>query len=91
MKRIFTTNLVIFVSSHPRYYTDYYHLKIAKMLKCGSSKNSFATYQVLNCGQGQHKVNFSCKWKAYPQFGKRYARESMVKIGVRLFLGVSYR
>ncbi|PCS21664.1 hypothetical protein BTN49_2676 [Candidatus Enterovibrio escicola] len=41
--------------------------------------------------KGKYKVNFSCKGKACPQCGKRYARESMVTIGVRLFLGVSYR
>ncbi|WP_097356434.1 transposase zinc-binding domain-containing protein [Candidatus Enterovibrio escicola] len=65
-KRIFTTNWVIFVSSHPRDDTDYYHSGIANMLKCGSSKNGFATYPCLGCGQGQHKVDFSCKGKYCP-------------------------
>nr|WP_150138446.1 hypothetical protein [Candidatus Enterovibrio escacola] len=32
-----------------------------------------------------------CKGKACPQCGQCYARENMVKIGVHLFLGVSYR
>ncbi|WP_097357220.1 transposase zinc-binding domain-containing protein [Candidatus Enterovibrio escicola] len=45
----------------------------------------------MGCGQGQHKVNFSCKGKAYPQCGKRSARESMVKIGIRLFPRVNCR
>ncbi|WP_097357289.1 transposase zinc-binding domain-containing protein [Candidatus Enterovibrio escicola] len=44
----------------------------------------------MGCGQGQHKVNFSCKGKACLQCGKHYARESMVKICVRLFPRVSY-
>ncbi|PCS24265.1 hypothetical protein BTN49_0083 [Candidatus Enterovibrio escicola] len=57
-KRIFTTNWPIFVSSHPRYNTDYYHSEIAKMLKCGRLENGFTTYPCFGCGQGQHKVNF---------------------------------
>jgi hypothetical protein len=36
-------------------------------------------------------VNFSCKGKACPQCGKRYARDSIVKIATKLFPGVSYR
>ncbi|WP_223823738.1 transposase zinc-binding domain-containing protein [Candidatus Enterovibrio escicola] len=55
------------MSSHPCYVTDYHQSEIAKMLKCGSSENGFATYPCLSCGQGQHKVNFSCKGKACPQ------------------------
>ncbi|WP_150138168.1 transposase zinc-binding domain-containing protein [Candidatus Enterovibrio escicola] len=91
LKHIFTTNGVIFVSSHPRYDTDYYYSEIAKMMKCGRSENGFATYQCLSYGQGQHKVNFSCKGKACPQCRKRYTWKSMVKISVYLFPRVSYR
>jgi hypothetical protein len=90
-KRIFTTCWSIFVASHPRYNTDYYHSEVNKMLRCGSEENGFATYQCLGCGKGKHNVNFSCKGKACPQCGKRYARDSMVKIGTKLFPGVSYR
>ncbi|WP_097356002.1 transposase zinc-binding domain-containing protein [Candidatus Enterovibrio escicola] len=90
-KRIFTTNWAIFISSHPCYITNYYHSKIAKMLKCGSSDNDLTTYQCLGCGQWQHKVNFSYKGKACPQRGKGYVLESMVKIGVCLFPRVRYQ
>ena len=42
-------------------------------------------------GEGEHKVLFSCKGKACPQCGKRYARDSMTKIAARLYPGVGYR
>ena len=90
-KRIFTEGWRRFVADHPRYNNDYYHSEITKMLKCGSAENGFATYQCLKCGKGKHVANFSCKGKACPQCGKRYARDSMVKIGARLLPGVSYR
>jgi hypothetical protein len=48
-----------------------------------------ATYT--RCGEGEHKVLFSCKGKACPQCEKRYARDSMTKIATRLYLGVGYR
>lgn len=90
-KRIFESHWSAFVARHPRYNTDYYHAEINKMLTCSSEANGFATYQCLDCGRGEHKVNFSCKGKACPQCGKRYARDSMCKIAVKLFKGVSYR
>ena len=61
------------------------------MLTCGSEAGGFAVYQCLSCGEGEHKVNFSCKGKACLQCGKRYARESMVKIAAKLLPGVTYR
>ena len=73
-KRIFTAHWSAFVASNPRYDTDYYQAEINKMLVCSSEANGFATYQCLGCGKGEHKVNFSCKGKACPQCGKRYAR-----------------
>ncbi|WP_097355790.1 transposase zinc-binding domain-containing protein [Candidatus Enterovibrio escicola] len=93
-KRIITMNWAIFVSNHPRYDTDCYHSEITKMLKCGSSENGFATYQCSNVFvtvKGNIKLTLCCKGKACPQCGKCYTRESMLKIGVRLFLRVSYR
>lgn len=90
-KRIFTSHWSAFVGNNPRYDTDYYYLAVKKMLSCGSEEGGFATYQCLGCGKGEHKVNFSCKGKACPQCGKRYARDSMVKIATKLFPGVSYR
>lgn len=90
-KRVFTTAWSTFVEDNPRYDTDYYHSGIQKRLTCGSEANGFATYQCLGCGKGEHKVNFSCKGKACPQCGKRYARDSRVKIASRLFRGVRYR
>ena len=63
-KSIFTAHWAAFVASHPRYDTDYYQAEMAKMLHCGSETNGFAVYQCLDCGKGEHKVNFSCKGKA---------------------------
>ena len=60
------------------------------MLNCDSETNGFAVYQCLDCGKGEHKVNFSCKGKACLQCGKRYARDSMIKIAARLYPGVGY-
>lgn len=88
-KRIFTAAWTTFVEDNPRYDTDYYHSEVQKMLSCGSEASGFATYQCLGCAKGEHKVNFSCKGKACPQCGKRYARDSMVKIAARLFRGVT--
>ena len=48
-------------------------------------------YQWLQETSLEHKVHFSCKGKACPQCGKRYARESMEKIASKLFLGITYR
>ncbi|MFT7389637.1 MAG: hypothetical protein ACI8VC_002906 [Candidatus Endobugula sp.] len=90
-KRLFTTHWLTFVGNNPRYDTHYCHSEVKKMLSCGSKENGFATYQCLGCGKGEHKVNFSCKGKACPQCGKRYARDSMIKIATKLFPGVSYR
>ena len=90
-KAIFTDHWSAFVAQHARYNTPYYQREINKMLNCGSEATGFAIFQCLSCGQGQHKVHFSCKGKACPQCGKRYARESMTKIAARLFPGVSYR
>ena len=90
-KLIFTTHWSAFVANNLRYDTNYYHTEINKMLVCSSEANGFATYQCLGCGKGEHKVNFSCKGKACPQCGKRYARDSMTKIAAMLFPGVSYR
>ena len=90
-KSIFTTHWAGFMASYPRYDTAYYQAEIAKMLNCGSETNGFAVYQCLDCGKGEHKVNFSCKGKACLQCGKRYARDSMIKIAARLYPGVSYR
>jgi Putative transposase/Transposase zinc-binding domain len=90
-KLIFTAHWTAFVANNPRYDTDYYHAEINKMLICSSEANGFATYQCLGCGKAEHKVNFSCKGKACPQCGKRYARDSMTKIAAKLFPGVSYR
>lgn len=90
-KSLFEDHWEAFIARHPRYNTDYYCAEIKKMLTCSSRAGGFATYQCLFCGKGEHKVNFSCKGKACPQCGKRYARESMVKIAARLFPGVSYR
>lgn len=90
-KRIFTEHWSKFVASIPRYNTDYYHAEINKMLTCGTEANGFVTYQCLCCGKGEHKINFSCKGKACPQCGKRYARDSMCKIAAKLFPGVRYR
>ena len=63
-KSIFTAHWPAFMANHPRYDTDYYQAEIAKMLHCGSKANGFAVYQCLDCGKGEHKVNFSCKGKA---------------------------
>ena len=90
-KRIFTEHWSAFVTSHPRYDTDYYQAEISKMLTCGSEAGGFAIFQCLRCGEGEHKVHFSCKGKACPQCGKRYARDSMTKIAARLYPGVGYR
>ena len=90
-KRIFTEHWAAFATSHPRYDTDYYQAEISKMLTCGSEAGGFAIFQCLRCGEGEHKVHFSCKGKACPQCGKRYARDSMVKIAARLYPGVGYR
>ena len=90
-KQIFEEHWSDFVSQNPRYDTDYYQAEISKMLTCGSEASGFAVFQCLCCGKGEHKVNFSCKSKACPQCGKRYARESMCKIATRLFPGVGYR
>lgn len=89
-KRIFTAAWSTFVEGNPRYDTDYYHSEVQKMLTCGSEANGFATFQCLGCGKGEHRVNFSCKGKACPQCGKRYARDAIVKIATRLFRGVTY-
>ena len=90
-KGIFTEHWSSFVTLNPRYDTDYYHAEISRMLGCGSATNGFSVYQCLCCGKGEHKVNFSCKGKACPQCGKRYARDSMSRIAGRLLPGVSYR
>ncbi len=90
-KRIFKENWSAFVRGHPRYDTDYYQAEISKMLTCGSEAGGFAIFQCLRCGEGEHKVHFSCKGKACPQCGKRYARYSMTKIAARLYPGVGYR
>ncbi|NQY37686.1 MAG: prolyl oligopeptidase family serine peptidase [Alteromonadaceae bacterium] len=90
-KQIFTDHWSAFVIKYPRYNSDYYCAEITKMLDCGSKATGFAVYQCLSCGKGHHKVHFSCKGKAYPQCGKRYARESMIKTATRMFPGVSYR
>ncbi len=55
------------------------------MLVCGTEAGGFATYQCLYCGEDVHKVNFSCKGKGCLQCGKRYARDSMIKIAAKLF------
>lgn len=90
-KCIFTDHWLAFVVNHPRYDTDYYHAEISKMLVCSTSKNGFAVHRCLECGDGEHTVNFSCKGKGCLQCGKRYARDSMTRIAARLFPGVSYR
>ena len=90
-KAIFSDHWSAFVAKHARYNCAYYQREITKMLDCGSEATGFAVFECLSCGQGQHKVHFSCKGKACPQCGKRYARESMTKIAARLLPGVSYR
>lgn len=90
-KSIFEDHWSSFVAKHSRYDTDYYKAEINKMLTCGSEAGGFAIYQCLECGRGEHKVHFSCKGKACPQCGKRYARDSMTKIAARLYPGVGYR
>ena len=82
-KSIFTAHWAGFMASHPRYDTAYYQAEITKMLNCGSETNGFAVYQCLDCGKGEHKVNFSCKGKACLQCGKRYARDSMINTTCR--------
>jgi len=90
-KEIFESSWSAFTANNERYNTDYYQSEVRKMLSCGSEASGFATYQCLSCGKDEHKVNFSCKGKACPQCGKRYARESMIKIAAKLLPGVSYR
>ncbi|MEE8059515.1 MAG: transposase [Pseudomonadales bacterium] len=90
-KQIFEAHWSSFIASHPRYDTAYYQAEINKMLTCGSEANGFAIFQCLSCGEGEHKVHFSCKGKACPQCGKRYARDSMTKIAARLYPGIGYR
>ncbi|MFT5756836.1 MAG: hypothetical protein ACI9LM_001561 [Alteromonadaceae bacterium] len=90
-KVIFSDHWSAFVAKHTHYNSAYYQSKIKKMLHCGSETTGFAVFQCLSCGEGQHKVHFSCKGKDCPQCGKRYARESMTKIAARLLPGVSYR
>ena len=85
-KSIFATHWINFTIKHPRYDKPYYHAEIKKMMNCGSEALGFATYQCLSCGKGQHTVNFSCKGKACPQYGKRYSRESMEKIASIVFI-----
>ena len=64
LKRIFTEHWSTFVASHHRYDTDYYQTEISKMLTCGSEAGGFAIFQCLRCGEGEHKVHFSCKGNA---------------------------
>lgn len=90
-KLIFSLNWNAFVLLYPRYDTPYYHAEIEKMLKCGTSEGGFAKKMCMECGMDHHKVYFSCKGKACPQCGKRYARDSMEKIASRLYLGITYR
>jgi Putative transposase/Transposase zinc-binding domain len=90
-KRIFTDHWSSFVRTHPRYDTDYYQAEVSKMQTCGSEAGGFAIFQCLRCGEDERKVHFSCKGKACPQCGKRYARDSMIKIAARLYPGVGYR
>ena len=90
-KAIFSDHWLLFVAIHSRFDTDYYRGEIDKMLTCGTELGGFAIFQCLRCGKGEHKVHFSCKGKACPQCGKRYARDSMIKIAAKLYPGVSYR
>ena len=90
-KAIFSGHWLLFVAIHSRFDTDYYRGEIDKMLTCGTELGGFAIFQCLRCGKGEHKVHFSCKGKASPQCGKRYARDSMIKIAAKLYPGVSYR
>ena len=89
--RTFTEHWSSFVKTHPRYDTDYYQAEVSKMLTCGSEAGGFAIFQCLRCGEDERKVHFSCKGKACPQCGKRYARDCMIKIAARLYPGVGYR
>jgi Transposase zinc-binding domain len=65
-KLIFKEHWSAFVFTHPRYDTNYYQAEVGKMLTCGSEAGGFAIFQCLRCGEGEHKVHFSCKGKACP-------------------------
>ena len=90
-KQIFKDAWYDFIQDHPRYNNDYYKNEVNKMLNCSCSEGGFAKYKCTTCGQCEHTVHMSCKGKACPQCGKRYARDSMVKIASKLFKGINYR
>lgn len=90
-KQIFQDAWYDFIQDHPRYNNDYYKNEVNKMLNCSCSAGGFAKYKCTACGKCEHTVHMSCKGKACPQCGKRYARDSMVKIASKLFKGINYR
>ena len=89
-KQIFKDAWYDFIQDHPRYNNDYYKNEVNKMLNCSCSEGGFAKYKCTTCGQCEHTVHMSCKGKVCPQCGKRYARDSMVKIASKLFKGITY-
>ena len=91
MGRVFLSCHMGFMGRLPRYNNDYYKNEVNKMLNCSCSQGGFAKYKCTACGQCEHTVHMRCKGKACPQCGKRYARDSMVKIASKLFRGVNYR
>ena len=89
-KQIFQDAWYDFIPNHPRYNSDYYKNEINKMLNCSCSYGGFAKYKCTAYCQCEHTVHMSCKGKSCPQCGKRYARDSMVKIASKLFKGINY-
>lgn len=80
-----------FKSLYPSYATEYYSSVIEKVLHCRDPKFGYVEYRCMKCGNGFHKVGFSCKSKFCIHCARKISNDFIEEIMGKLHPGVVYR
>ena len=90
-RQIFLDHWENFKKRYSSYNTLYYEEVIQKMLGCGKEEGGFVEYRCPHCGQGVHRVAFTCKSCFCLSCSKVYTDNFVSQMSHALRPGVTYR
>jgi hypothetical protein len=80
-----------FKIKHISYATNYYDSIVEKTINCRDPQFGYVEYQCMYCGQGIHRVGFSCKTKFCIHCSRKSSNDFIDEIMCKLHPGIVYR
>lgn len=80
-----------FKKTYTEYETDYFNTVIQKVINCKDPKLGYVEYRCMKCGNGFHKVAFSCKSRFCISCSRTSSMDFIDEMMTKLHPGVIYR